>query len=415
MGYVGEGGRARPAASDAGSEVSVVGLRPVRTQAQQPGVATGPERPVRRTSRFGVTEMSELVHRVIDIALIVLGAFGALHLNLPQVGHPHELDPSLVAFVAALALSVFPACGAYPPRRTRSVVSLASRTAFAWLAVQLCGLALLYAIHREDQVSMPWFLYWTLTTGISLLGSHTLIFAQFNGARQAGTRLFRTAAFDAPSETTSGKTGLDCAGAARQVIKRGFDVVFGTLLIVSLLPVFALLAVVVMSDGGPATFGHVRVGRNGKNFRCLKFRSMVVNADQVLKALIESDPQVRAEWECDFKLKNDVRVTRIGRFLRRTSLDELPQLWNVVRGDMSLVGPRPVIDQELERYGANVMYYLMAKPGMTGLWQVSGRSTTDYATRVSLDVAYVQNWSLLRDVSILFRTFKVVFKGSGAY
>ena len=415
MGYVGEGGRARPAASDAGSEVSVVGLRPVRTQAQQPGVATSPESPARRTSRFGVTEMSELVHRVIDIALIVLGAFGALHLNLPQVGHPHELDPSLVAFVAALALSVFPACGAYPPRRTRSVVSLASRTAFAWLAVQLCGLALLYAIHREDQVSMPWFLYWTLTTGISLLGSHTLIFAQFTGTRQAGTRLFRTAAFDAPSETTSAKTGLDCAGAARQVIKRGFDIVFGTLLIVSLLPVFALLAVVVMSDGGPATFGHVRVGRNGKNFRCLKFRSMVVNADQVLKALIESDPQVRAEWECDFKLKNDVRVTRIGRFLRRTSLDELPQLWNVVRGDMSLVGPRPVIDQELERYGANVMYYLMAKPGMTGLWQVSGRSTTDYATRVSLDVAYVQNWSLLRDVSILFRTFKVVFKGSGAY
>ena len=359
--------------------------------------------------------MSELVHRVIDIALIVLGAFGALHLNLPQVGHPHELDPSLVAFVAALALSVFPACGAYPPRRTRSVVSLASRTAFAWLAVQLCGLALLYAIHREDQVSMPWFLYWTLTTGISLLGSHTLIFAQFNGARQAGTRLFRTATFEAPSDTTSGKTGLDCAGPARQVIKRGFDIVFGTLLIVSLLPVFALLAVVVMRDGGPATFGHVRVGRNGKNFRCLKFRSMVVNADQVLKALIESDPQVRAEWECDFKLKNDVRVTRIGRFLRHTSLDELPQLWNVVRGDMSLVGPRPVIDQELERYGANVMYYLMAKPGMTGLWQVSGRSTTDYATRVSLDVAYVQNWSLLRDVSILFRTFKVVFKGSGAY
>ena len=415
MGYVGEGGRARPAASDAGSEVSVVGLRPVRAEAQQPGVATRVELPVRRTSRFGVTEMSELVHRMIDIALIVLGAFGALHLNLPQVGHPHELDPSLVAFVAALALSVFPACGAYPPRRTRSVVSLASRTAFAWLAVQLCGLALLYAIHRENQLSMPWFLYWTLTTGISLLGSHTLIFAQFNVTRQAGTRLFRTATFDAPSDTTSGKTGLDCAGAARQVIKRGFDIVFGTLLIVSLLPIFALLAVVVMSDGGPATFGHVRVGRNGKNFRCLKFRSMVVNADQVLKALIESDPQVRAEWECDFKLKNDVRVTRIGRFLRRTSLDELPQLWNVVRGDMSLVGPRPVIDQELERYGANVMYYLMAKPGMTGLWQVSGRSTTDYATRVSLDVAYVQNWSLLRDVTILFKTFKVVFKGSGAY
>jgi lipopolysaccharide/colanic/teichoic acid biosynthesis glycosyltransferase len=367
------------------------------------------------TLRFGVTEMSVLVHRMIDIALIVLGAFGALHLNLPQVGHPHELDPSLVAFVAALALSVFPACGTYPSQRTRSVVSLASRTAFAWLAVQLCGLALLYAIHRENQLSLQWFLYWTLTTGISLLGSHTLIFAEFNLARQAGVRLVRTATFRAPRDTTSRKYGLDCAGAARHFVKRGLDVVVGATLIVALLPVLVLLAVVVTSDGGPAMFGHVRVGRNGKKFRCLKFRSMVVNADQVLKALIESDPQARAEWEHGFKLKNDVRVTRIGRFLRRTSLDELPQLWNVVRGDMSLVGPRPVIDQELERYGANVMYYLMAKPGMTGLWQVSGRSTTDYATRVSLDVAYVQNWSLLRDVTILFKTFKVVFKGSGAY
>ncbi len=142
---------------------------------------------------------------------------------------------------------------------------------------------------------------------------------------------------------------------------------------------------------------------------------MVVNADQVLKHLLDTDPQARAEWEREFKLKDDVRVTRVGRFLRRTSLDELPQLWNVVRGDMSLVGPRPVIDQELARYGADVDYYLMAKPGMTGLWQVSGRSNTDYATRVSLDVAYVKNWSLLRDITILFKTFKVVVQGSGAY
>jgi lipopolysaccharide/colanic/teichoic acid biosynthesis glycosyltransferase len=359
--------------------------------------------------------MSVLVHRLTDIALIVLGAFGALHLNLPQVGHPHELDPSLVAFVAALALSVFPACGTYPARRTRAVFGLASRTAFAWLAVQLCGLALLYAIHRENQLPLQWFLYWTLTTGISLLGSHTLIFAEFNFASFSGLRFAGTAGFDAGTDTTPRGYGLANAGAARKVVKRSFDVVVGTLLMVALLPVLVLLVVVVMSDGGPAVFGHVRVGRNGKKFRCLKFRSMVVNADQVLKTLIEDDPQARAEWERSFKLKNDVRVTRIGRFLRRTSLDELPQLWNVVRGDMSLVGPRPIIDQELERYGANVMYYLMAKPGMTGLWQVSGRCTTDYATRVSLDVAYVKNWSLLRDVTILFKTFKVVFKGSGAY
>jgi lipopolysaccharide/colanic/teichoic acid biosynthesis glycosyltransferase len=352
---------------------------------------------------------------MIDIALIVLGAFGALHLNLPQVGHPHQIDPSLVAFVAALALSVFPACGTYPPQRTRSVVGTASRTAFAWLAVQLCGLALLYAIHRENQLSLTWFLYWTIMTGVSLLGSHTLIFAEFNLARQAGMRLVRRATFRAQREAAESQAGLDCAGVARHFIKRSFDVVVGITLIVMLSPALASLAMLVRRDGGPAMYGHVRVGRNGKRFRCLKFRSMVVNSDQVLKALLESDPQARAEWDRDFKLKNDVRVTRVGRFLRRTSLDELPQLWNVVRGDMSLVGPRPVIDQELERYGASVTYYLMAKPGMTGLWQVSGRSTTDYATRVSLDVAYVQNWTLLRDVTILFKTFKVVFKGSGAY
>jgi lipopolysaccharide/colanic/teichoic acid biosynthesis glycosyltransferase len=362
--------------------------------------------------------MSALVHRVVDIALIVLGAFGALHLNLnvPIAGHAHELDPSLVAFVAALALSVFPAFGTYPSRGSRSVVSVAGRTAFAWLSVQLCGLVLLYAIHRENPVSLPWFVYWTLTTGVSLLASHTLIFAHFNVARQAGLRLWRGAASDYANDGTAPREHrADRSDAARHLIKRGFDIVVATLLIVALLPVLVVLAAVVMSDGGPAVFGHVRVGRNGKKFRCLKFRSMVVNAEEALKQLLASDPQARAEWEREFKLKNDVRVTRIGRFLRRTSLDELPQLWNVVRGEMSLVGPRPVIDKELERYGADVKYYLMATPGMTGLWQVSGRSQTDYATRVSLDVAYVNEWSLSKDVVILFKTFKVVVHGSGAY
>jgi lipopolysaccharide/colanic/teichoic acid biosynthesis glycosyltransferase len=140
-----------------------------------------------------------------------------------------------------------------------------------------------------------------------------------------------------------------------------------------------------------------------------------MNADEVLKALLERDPQARAEWDREFKLKNDIRITSIGRFLRRTSLDELPQLFNVIKGEMSLVGPRPVVQQELERYGQDVHYYLMAKPGMTGLWQVSGRNDTDYATRVSLDVAYVKGLSLRRDMLILVKTVSVVFRGSGAY
>jgi lipopolysaccharide/colanic/teichoic acid biosynthesis glycosyltransferase len=355
--------------------------------------------------------MSELVHRAIDIALIVLGAFGALHLNLnlPDVGQAHRLDPTLVAFVAALALSVFPACGTYPTRGSRSVMSVASRTAFAWLAVQLCGLALLYALHRDHLISMPWFIYWTMTTGLALLASHTL-FVGFGAARATGVVLREPQrdVFDAPE--LHSRTHV-----LRHAVKRVFDVVGGLVLIVLLFPTLLTIGLIVKRDGGPALYGHTRVGRNGKKFRCLKFRSMVVNSDEVLKKLLATDAAARAEWEREFKLKDDVRVTRIGRFLRRTSLDELPQLWNVVRGEMSLVGPRPIIDQELERYGANSKYYLMATPGITGLWQVSGRSETDYATRVSLDVTYVQNWSLHRDIEILFKTLFVVIRGTGAY
>ncbi|WP_321879333.1 sugar transferase [Paraburkholderia bannensis] len=364
--------------------------------------------------------MSELVHRAIDVALIVLGAFGALHLNLnlPDVGTAHRLDPTLVAFVAALALSVFPACGTYPSRGSRSVMSVASRTAFAWLAVQLCGLALLYALHRDHLVSMPWFIYWTLTTGLALLASHTL-FVGFGAARGAGVRAAGAAGVGVVGGV--GRDALDAlelpsrTDALRHAVKRAFDVVGGLVLIVLLLPTLVTIGLIVKRDGGPAIYGHTRVGRNGKKFRCLKFRSMVVNSDEVLKQLLATDPVARAEWEREFKLKDDVRVTRIGRFLRRSSLDELPQLWNVVRGEMSLVGPRPIIDQELERYGANSKYYLMATPGITGLWQVSGRCETDYATRVSLDVTYVQNWSLHRDIEILFKTLFVVIRGTGAY
>ena len=342
--------------------------------------------------------MPGLFHRAIDVALIVLGAFGALHLHVPGTASMHEIQLSLVAFVSALALSVFPACGAYRAKQAASVFGMAGRTAVAWLLVQLCGLALLYLIHRMQLLSMPWFIYWTLTTGASLLLSHTLTLIVLRVVWPVLERAWTLH-----------------TGAARQAMKRGFDLVLGLLLIAALSPVLGALAFAVKRDGGPALYGHLRVGRNGRKFRCLKFRSMVVNADQVLKQVLETDPQARAEWERDFKLKNDVRVTRVGQFLRRTSLDELPQLWNVVRGDMSLVGPRPVIDQELERYGADVDYYLMTKPGMTGLWQVSGRSDTDYATRVSLDVAYVKGWSLSRDIAILFKTFKVVVQGSGAY
>lgn len=205
------------------------------------------------------------------------------------------------------------------------------------------------------------------------------------------------------------------AKPALSAMKRLFDIVGSTVLLLMLSPLFFYVAYVVSRDGGSAFFGHERVGQAGRKFKCYKFRSMVVNAQEVLKDLLERDPVARAEWHKDFKLKNDPRINSVGHFLRRTSLDELPQLWNVLMGDMSLVGPRPVVHAELERYGDDVVYYLMAKPGMTGLWQVSGRNDVDYNTRIYFDVWYVKNWSLWTDIAILFKTISVVTGRRGAY
>lgn len=200
-----------------------------------------------------------------------------------------------------------------------------------------------------------------------------------------------------------------------RAMKRAFDIVGALGLLLVLSPVLGLLWWKINRDGGAPIYGHPRVGRDGAVFPCLKFRSMVPNAGQVLAELLERDPAARAEWESSFKLKDDPRITRLGHFLRRTSLDELPQLWNVLRGEMSLVGPRPVVEKELAFYGKNVAYYLMAKPGMTGLWQVSGRSDVDYDTRVYFDAWYVRNWSVWHDLVILFKTVAVVLKRDGAY
>ncbi|EPA0061530.1 undecaprenyl-phosphate galactose phosphotransferase WbaP [Enterobacter cloacae] len=198
-------------------------------------------------------------------------------------------------------------------------------------------------------------------------------------------------------------------------VKRTFDIICSILIIMISSPLLAFLYYKVTRDGGPAIYGHMRVGRHGKLFPCYKFRSMVLNSQEVLQQLLDSDPEARAEWERDFKLKNDPRITPVGRFIRKTSLDELPQLFNVLRGQMSLVGPRPIISEELIRYDDNVDYYLMAKPGMTGLWQVSGRNDVDYDTRVYFDSWYVKNWSLWNDIAILFKTVKVVLHRDGAY
>jgi lipopolysaccharide/colanic/teichoic acid biosynthesis glycosyltransferase len=181
------------------------------------------------------------------------------------------------------------------------------------------------------------------------------------------------------------------------------------------LPLILLVTALLCIDGGPVIYRHRRIGREGKEFECLKFRSMVTNADRVLHDVLERQPELKAEWLRDHKLRRDPRITAIGRFLRRTSLDELPQLWNVFIGDMSMVGPRPIVLDELLRYGRCAAIYLSAKPGITGLWQVKGRNNLNYRHRVALDVYYVKRQTLLLDMYILLKTARVVLGGDGAY
>jgi Undecaprenyl-phosphate galactose phosphotransferase WbaP len=199
-------------------------------------------------------------------------------------------------------------------------------------------------------------------------------------------------------------------------IKRALDLsatLLGGLLISPLL--LLLVALIRLDSPGPAFYGHRRLGAGGKHFRCWKFRTMHADADRVLEEFLQANPEAQVEWDQNFKLRHDPRVTRIGRFLRKTSLDELPQLWNVLKGEMSLVGPRPIVDDEVSRYGSVYQTYLRIQPGISGFWQVSGRSDTSYAERVKLDAYYVHNWSVWLDIVILARTVHSVLLSRGAY
>ena len=200
-----------------------------------------------------------------------------------------------------------------------------------------------------------------------------------------------------------------------RLTKRLFDTLVAALLLVLLSPLMLLIALRLKLEGGSVLFAHQRIGKNGRKFDCYKFRSMVPNAEQQLQSLLQHNAQLKAQWDKEHKLKDDPRISRMGAFLRRTSLDELPQLFNVLKSEMSLVGPRPIVEDELQKYGLDKSYYLMVRPGMTGLWQVSGRNDVDYETRVYLDAWYVKNWSLWYDLAILFKTIKVVFGRNGAY
>jgi lipopolysaccharide/colanic/teichoic acid biosynthesis glycosyltransferase len=220
-----------------------------------------------------------------------------------------------------------------------------------------------------------------------------------------------------PAESTA--SSLLAAQSLRgRVLKRGGDIVFSLLVLSLGSPLFLLLAVLVkLSSRGSVFYRQRRIGRGYKGFGCLKFRTMRRDADRVLASMLEADPKLRAEFERDHKLKRDPRITPLGKFLRRSSLDELPQFINVLRGEMSVVGPRPIVWDELRRYGRNMDEVLSVRPGLTGLWQVSGRNNLTYRTRVRLDLTYVRQRSFWLDLGIVLRTIGVVLlpMDRGAY
>ena len=203
--------------------------------------------------------------------------------------------------------------------------------------------------------------------------------------------------------------------SVRQGIKRITDLIVASIAMLAVSPLFLVLMVLIRRDGGPAIFSHTRYGALGKTFPCYKFRTMIVDADKVLEAHLASHPDAKAEWELDHKLRDDPRITRVGRFLRASSLDELPQLLNVLKGEMSIVGPRPIVQEEIAKYGEHYAAYTQVRPGITGLWQVSGRNNVDYQTRVELDAWYGMHWSLWLDVVIALKTPKAVLFSDGAY
>ncbi|MCL5073582.1 MAG: exopolysaccharide biosynthesis polyprenyl glycosylphosphotransferase, partial [Actinobacteria bacterium] len=217
-------------------------------------------------------------------------------------------------------------------------------------------------------------------------------------------------------QVLSFRVGNNLANPYNMLLKRLFDLIVGICIFIFILPLMIVIAVAIKFDSpGPVLFGHRRIGRNGKQFICYKFRSMISNAQEILSDVLVKDPCLQSEWENNYKLKNDPRITGMGNFLRRTSLDELPQIFNVFKGEMSLVGPRPITETEVPYFDYHITDFYLVRPGITGYWQVSGRSEIDYPRRVELESWYVRNWSLWLDITLLIRTLAVVMGGRGAY
>lgn len=212
------------------------------------------------------------------------------------------------------------------------------------------------------------------------------------------------------------RTRNNMAGKLNRMLKAMLDLVGSLTGLFVFLPIYFMISILIYVDSpGPVLFSHRRIGRNGKMFDCYKFRTMVPNAHAELQRYLATHPESLQEWQESYKLKEDPRITRIGHLLRKSSLDELPQFLNVLKGEMSLVGPRPIVQEEVARYGQFIEDFYLVKPGITGLWQVSGRNDISYDDRVRMDSWYVRNWSVWLDLVILLKTVKYVLSGKGAY
>ncbi len=204
----------------------------------------------------------------------------------------------------------------------------------------------------------------------------------------------------------------------RNFIKRFVDIIFGLFGVISLIPITIVIYVarkILKEDDGPIFYEQLRIGKNGKHFRLYKFRTMVIGADEKLKEYLEENEEARKEFEENHKLKNDPRITKLGKFLRKTSIDEMPQFWNVLKGEMSLIGPRPIVDSEVPKFGEKMKKVHSVKPGITGYWAANGRSDTTYEDRVNMEAFYAENYSLKMDMKIFLKTINSIFSGRGAF
>jgi len=235
----------------------------------------------------------------------------------------------------------------------------------------------------------------------------------FRGRQNAGER-YRAAEARVAHRITDRRL-IRKVRAANGRLKRAFDFAVAASALLFLAPAFLTIAILIrLNDKGPILYRHTRVGRQGERFECLKFRTMATDSEERLAHILLTDPHAAAEWQEGQKLRNDPRITKIGAFLRKTSLDELPQLWNVIKGEMSMIGPRPITRDELARYGRDRRFYLLVRPGISGLWQVSGRSSVSYDRRVQLDREYLEEWSWGQEIKIAALTLPAVFSSRDA-